>query len=281
VGPVRDPWNRWLFTVSGNGNLYGESRNSSSNYGGSLRARRITEEWKLDMSFSGNWSKSSFTLADGTEFVSKVKGYSGGLLLGRSMGERLSAGLRMSGRNSTRNNEDLVLRPAAVVELSLFPYRESTRRLVVLEYGVGAYAANYAKETVYEVTSEVLARQYAAVSVSLQEPWGSLGASASFQNYLRNFSENRIGLSGFTNIRLAKGLSLNIFGDYGRPRDQLSLERGEASDEEVLLRLRQLQTNYTYYTQIGLSYSFGSIFSAVVNPRLRGSDPALGGGIFF
>jgi hypothetical protein len=115
----------------------------------------------------------------------------------------------------------------------------------------------------------------------LQEPWGSLGASASFQNYLRNFSENRIGLSGFTNIRLAKGLSLNIFGDYGRPRDQLSLERGEASDEEVLLRLRQLQTNYTYYTQIGLSYSFGSIFSAVVNPRLRGSDPALGGGIFF
>jgi hypothetical protein len=187
----------------------------------------------------------------------------------------------MSGRNSTRNNEDLVLRPAAVVELSLFPYRESTRRLVVLEYGVGAYAANYAKETVYEVTSEVLARQYAAVSVSLQEPWGSLGASASFQNYLRNFSENRIGLSGFTNIRLAKGLSLNIFGDYGRPRDQLSLERGEASDEEVLLRLRQLQTNYTYYTQIGLSYSFGSIFSAVVNPRLRGSDPALGGGIFF
>jgi hypothetical protein len=86
VGPVRDPWNRWLFTVSGNGNLYGESRNNSSNYGGSLRARRITEEWKLDMSFSGNWSKSSFTLADGTEFVSKVKGYSGGLLLGRSLG---------------------------------------------------------------------------------------------------------------------------------------------------------------------------------------------------
>lgn len=280
AGPVQDPWNRWLFTVSGNGNLYGESRNSSSNYSGSLRARRITEQWKLDVSFSGSKSRSAFTLNDGTEFVSKVTGYSGGLLLGRSMGERLSAGLRMSGRNSTRNNEDLVLRPAAVVEWSLFPYRESTRRLVVLEYGVGAYVANYANETVYQVTSEVLARQYAAVSVSLQEPWGSLGASASFQHYLRDFSQNRLGISGSTNIRLAKGLSLNIFGDYGRPRDQLSLERGEASDEEVLLRLRQLQTNYTYYTQIGLSYSFGSIFSAVVNPRLRGSDPAFGGSFF-
>lgn len=281
AGPVHDAWNRWVFTVSGNGNLFGESRNTSNSYSGSLRARRITDQWKLDVVVSGNRSNSTFTLSDGTEFTSKVRGYSGGVLLGRSLGARMATGVRLNGRNSTRNNEDLVLRPTAVVEFSLYPYRESTRRLVTLEYGVGAYSAEYTEETIFGVTSEVLARQYIAMSVDLRQPWGSVGLGASFQHYLRDFAQNRIGLSGSTNVRLAKGLSLNLFADYGRPRDQLSLPRGEASDEEVLLRLRQLQTNYTYYTSFGLSYSFGSIFSPVVNPRLRGSDPAGGGGVFF
>ncbi len=283
AAPAHDPWNRWVFTVSGNGNLYGESRNSSSNYSGSFRARRITEDWKLDLSVSGSRSRSTYTLQDGTEFISKVKNYSGGMLLARSLGSQFSAGVRLSGRNSTRNNEDLVLRPTAVAEFSLFPYSQSTRRLAVLEYGVGAYVADYAQETVYDVESEVLARQYLTLSVSMQQPWGQLGAGASFQNYFRDFSQNRLGVNGYTSIRVAKGLNLNLNVDYGRPRDQLSLERGSASDEEVLLRLRQLQTNYTYFTSVGLSYSFGSIFSAIVNPRFRGSDPALssGGLIFF
>lgn len=280
--PTHDPWNNWVFTISGSGNMYGETRNSSVNYSGSLGARRITEDWKLELSVSGSRSRSSYTLDDGTEFVSKVRGYSSAIKLARSLGSRVSAGFRNNVRNSTRLNEDLVVRPTAVIEFSLFPYRESTRRLVTLEYGIGAYTANYTKETVYQVTSEVLARQYVAMAVDLRQPWGSLGIGASFQNYLRDFRQNRIGIFGSaSNIRLAKGLSLNLFADYGRPRDQLSLERGEASDEEVLLRLRQLQTNYTIFTQVGLSYSFGSIFNPVVNPRLRGSDPATGGGFFF
>lgn len=282
AGPAHDRWNRWVFTIGGNGFFSGESRSSSSNFSGSLRARRITEDWKLDLSVSGNRSKSTFTLSNDTEFTSEVRGYSGGALLGRSLGPRLAAGVRFNARNSTRNNEDLVVRPTAVVEYSLYPYRESTRRLVTLEYGLGAYLADYGEETIFRVTSETLARQYVSLAVDLRQPWGSVGLGASFQHYLRDVSQNRIGLSGSTSVRLLRGLSLNIFADYGRPRDQLSLPRGEASDEEVLLRLRQLQTSYTYFAQFGLQYSFGSIFSPVVNPRLRNADPGVsGGGIVF
>jgi len=280
-GPVHDRWNRWLFTVSGNGFFSGESRSSSSNYSGSFRARRITDNWKLDLSVSGNRSKSTFTLNDGSKFVSELNSYGGGVLLGRSLGSRTSAGFRMSAQNSTRNNEDLVLRPTAVVEFSLYPFTESTRRLVVLEYGIGAYSANYGRETVFGVTSELLARQYASLSVTMQQPWGSVSGGASFQHYLRDFSQNRLGVSGGASIRVAKGLSLNLQASYGRPRDQLSIEQVDATDEDVLLRLRQLQTNYTYFTQVGVSYSFGSIFNAVVNPRFRAGDPASGGGGFF
>ena len=44
----------------------------------------------------------------------------------------------------------------------------------------------------------------------------------------------------------------------------------DATVEEILLSRRQLQTDYTYSTSVSLSYTFGSIFNNVVNPRLGG-----------
>jgi hypothetical protein len=51
-------------------------------------------------------------------------------------------------------------------------------------------------------------------------------------------------------------------------RDQLSLAKAVASDAEILLRLRQLATSYTYGGSLSLSYTFGSLFNNVVNPRM-------------
>ena len=50
-------------------------------------------------------------------------------------------------------------------------------------------------------------------------------------------------------------------------RDQIALPRRDASPEEVLLRLRELQSNYELSFDIGINYSFGSIFNNIVNPR--------------
>jgi hypothetical protein len=58
-----------------------------------------------------------------------------------------------------------------------------------------------------------------------------------------------------------------VFAQYDRVRDQIGLPKGDATTEEVLLRLRQLATGYTYYLNFGFSYSFGSIFNSTVNPR--------------
>jgi len=41
----------------------------------------------------------------------------------------------------------------------------------------------------------------------------------------------------------------------------------DATPEEVLLRLRELQSGYEVSFDIGLSYRFGSIFNNIVNPR--------------
>ena len=81
-----------------------------------------------------------------------------------------------------------------------------------------------------------------------------------------------------TNIQLVKGLRFNLFGSYSRVRDQLSLAKGNVSEEDLLLRLRQLKTAYKYFFVTGLSYTFGSIFNNVVNPRFGRSG---GGGFSF
>jgi hypothetical protein len=45
------------------------------------------------------------------------------------------------------------------------------------------------------------------------------------------------------------------------------LPRRDASLEDVLLQRRRLATSYRGSGSVGLSYSFGSMFTNVVNPR--------------
>jgi len=43
------------------------------------------------------------------------------------------------------------------------------------------------------------------------------------------------------------------------------------SQEEILLRERQLTTSYTYSGSVGISYTFGSPLAKIVNRRFAGS----------
>ena len=58
-----------------------------------------------------------------------------------------------------------------------------------------------------------------------------------------------------------------VAGVYGR-----QLPKEGATEEEILLHQRQLATQYDYFASVGLRYTFGSIYSNVVNPRFGGND---------
>ena len=68
-------------------------------------------------------------------------------------------------------------------------------------------------------------------------------------------------------MRVAKGLSFGAELDASRIRDQLFIPARGATAEEILLRLRRLQSGYEYSVAMNVTYTFGSIFSSVVNPR--------------
>ena len=104
----------------------------------------------------------------------------------------------------------------------------------------------------------------------MKEKWGTVTSAFEAFHYFGDLQKNHLEVYTELSLRLFKGLSLSIYGDFTRIRDQLSLPKGEASIEEVLLRRTQLATGYNYYASIGFSYTFGSIFSNVVNPRFNG-----------
>ena len=56
-------------------------------------------------------------------------------------------------------------------------------------------------------------------------------------------------------------------------------ERGTTlTIDELLLRRTELATEFNYSLSVGFSYTFGSVYSNVVNPRFGGGFGGPGGG---
>ena len=90
---------------------------------------------------------------------------------------------------------------------------------------------------------------------------------AEWSNYLPRFSLHRLELDGEGAPALTRGLSVSFEIGVSRIRDQITLPKRDATDEEVLLRIRQLQSNYELRVEFGFTYQFGSKFTSIVNPR--------------
>ncbi len=91
-------------------------------------------------------------------------------------------------------------------------------------------------------------------------------------HFLRDIEQHHASIGGSFNVRLARGFSISMGGSFSRIQDRISVPLKSATVEDVLLRRKQLQTDYSFRTLFGLSYTFGSIFNNVVNPRLGGSS---------
>jgi hypothetical protein len=188
-------------------------------------------------------------------------------LVARSLTDHWSVGGRGSIDSSTFENIAIRTFVGPAIEYNLFPYSQYTRRQLRLGYAVGPYYARYREETLLFRASDRMAQQQASVTLDQREPWGSLQAELEYSTFLPDASLYRIQLEADVNVRLARGLSLSLEGRTSRIRDQLSIPRRGVTPEEVLLRLRRLRSGYDYQLQIGLTYTFGSIFNTIINPR--------------
>ena len=269
--PPKDPWNFWVFNIGMNGNLSGEQLNSSRRFSGNASANRTTDNWKINVQSYGNTNGNNFVLEDGSIVKSVTHSWDVEGLVVKSKGPHWSLGGRASVARSTYSNEDRVYKVAPGFEYNVFPYALSTRKSLTFLYTVGASHYNYTELTIYDKLAETVPEHSLNVSLNLRQPWGSLGAFYNFTQQLNIPSRYRISTGLQADVRLFKGFSFNVYGRVDRIRNLISLRRDPATDTEVLLRLQQQATGYSYDFGFGVSYSFGSIFNSIVNPRFGGS----------
>ena len=265
--PGSDPWNLWNFQVRGSGSVNGEKSNSATSWNSSIAANRTTDAWKLNSNLNLNFRENTYTLSSGEEFIDNSHDHNASVLLVKSLTDHWSAAVRGRWGSATFVNQDRSLRAAAGVEYSFFPYRISARKELTAQLTLGATQFDYIDTTIYDKDQETVADAFFITRFNTRQPWGSTGLSFETSTYLHAPERHRLALDGDIDVRVFRGLSLSVEGSASRIRDQLYLKAGEASDEEILLRRRQLATGYRYRLSVGFSYTFGSIFNNVVNTR--------------
>jgi len=271
--PEHDPWNFWTFTLSMNG--YGSGQSSSKNYSmnGSITANRTTEAWKFNARLSGNQRQNTYEYDIANvhyKTVSTYKNYGLNTLLVKSLGPHLSAGMSGSLTSNTFGNTSLGYSLAPAIEYNFMPYSESSRRQLTVRYSAGVRYADYREITIYGEEAETRPTHSLQLGYSTTQPWGRVHLSLDGSQYLHDTQKYNLGIGGSTELRLFKGFSFNIGGDYSLVRDQLSLPGRDLTEQEILLQQRQQATNYEFFVSAGISFRFGSIFNNVVNPRMGG-----------
>ena len=272
-----DKWNSWVFRASFNGWLNGEQSYNSTNLNGNISASRVTQDWKINLRARYNYGIEKFDIEDDV-ITSENNSKSINALIVRSISDHWSYGGSMKLGSSSYSNLDVsaILMPG--IEYDLFPYSESTRRQLRILYSIGYNYSDYTDTTIYDKTNEGHFQQSINLAYEVVQKWGSIDVNLNYSNYLYDWSKNNLSLSGFMDLRIAKGLSVSFGGGASLIHDQLGLVKGGATAEEVLLRRKELATQFQYFTSFGLSFTFGSIYNNVVNPRFGNSG---GGGMSF
>ncbi|MFP4487793.1 MAG: hypothetical protein ACLFN1_00685 [Bacteroidales bacterium] len=259
-----DPWNSWMFRMRGSGEFQKDENYETTRASSSFSADRVTPELKIEFDLRYSYRQTLYTTTDNTFFR---ENWSARSLLVKSLGPKFSAGGRTSIESDTYNNYQLAIEAGPAIEYNLFPYEESSSRQFRIQYGVNLQYNDYNDTTTYFKTSETLLKHHLSSSLGFNQPWGSGWVSLSWSNYLHDFTENNLGFRSHINYRIYKGLSVNLQARANLIHDQRNLPKGDATEQEVLTRQIALKTNYSYSFEVGLSYSFGSIYNNVVNPR--------------
>lgn len=265
---VRDRWNFFVLSLQADGFLSTESRQTFGNVDTDVRVRRVTEKNALRFGFNQSARYNKFEIDDTTTVANTIRQ---GVLFARgvkAITSRLSIGALTNIGYSEFTNTALVWRAAPVIEYNLFPWKQATSQQIAISYGVGPRYSRWKEPTIFGRSSEWRAQQELVVGSDLRKSWGSINVSGRYASFIPDLKKWNLSVNGNTSLNLVKGLQFNVGGGASLIRDQIFLAAQGQTPEQILTQQRALASNYSVFVFTGLSYSFGSIYNSVVNPRL-------------
>ncbi len=274
---VKDPWNFWLFRVDANISASGEQLVRNTNLTGTVSAARTTEQWKINLGATSSYNERDFKLTvasptrpgarDTISVVVLQRSAGANGLVGRTLDSHWTAGVKVSAGFSEILNQKFSARLAPAVEYNVWDWNEATRRQLTALYTLGANNYRYYETTVFDRDEETRLSQSLLFSLASRQKWGNTNLSLEGAHYLHDPERNHVTLSGFVDLRLGRGFSLNLRGSASRVRDQIYIAARGTTERDILTQRQQLQTNFRYNVNVGMGYTFGSIYNTVVNQR--------------
>ena len=265
---VIDKWNNWVIDLQTSPRFNAEESYSTLNLFNSINISKVTPDIKLEIDFDHSFNRQKYK-EDGEENTYLRQSESVDVLFVRSLGEHWSAGLTWGLGGSTQANYNYNHEVMPAIEYDLYPYSKATHKQLRFLYSAGYQGSNYIDTTIFNYTHEHRLKHILRIGYQIQEKWGSVNISLSGSNYLHDFTKNSIEIDGFIRIRVFKGLSMSVNGQAGYINDRLNQRKGALSEAERLLRLKQQATSFEVGASLGINYTFGSIYSNVVNPRFN------------
>lgn len=268
-----DPWNLWVFRSRMSGSVEGESLERGRSLDGSLSASRTTPEFKIDVNFRGEyeWEEFDFEDDDGTTIsrATSATEVDGSVVAVWSVSPHWSWGLSTEAGSDSPSNQRLYVRGGPALEYSVYPYAEASSRQITALYRIGGATFQYEDTTVFNQLAETRPQHSLEISADFRQTWGELVLSVEGSHFLDDISQHRVDLFSNLEIRLFRGFNLDIRGNVARVKDQIYLPLSDVDEVDRLTGRVRLGTDFEYSVNVGFSFTWGSVFNNVVNPRIR------------
>ncbi|MFN2437907.1 MAG: hypothetical protein ABR503_01825 [Chitinophagaceae bacterium] len=271
---TEDPWNYWVFRVGITGRLNADAVYKSNSYNANFSANRKTELNHIGFNGNVKRNRASYEFDDsiGSKTIT-VKNHSYNFehyyLIG--INNHWTYGYSAELSRSTFNNIKQNINLKAAIEYNIFPYSEVNNKFFALRYFLDVRRNSYFDTTLFDKKKETLYGHGAETEMSFNQKWGTTRLGLEYHNYFHKWKFLNLEMYTELEVRITGGLSFNVYASGELVRDQLSLPKEGATEEEVLTRRRQLASGYNYFISFGLNYRFGSKLNNFVNPRF-GAD---------
>ena len=220
-----DPWNAWVFRLSGSGAFDSERSAAERSYEFGLSADRTTDRWKLIVSNRGTRRNKTFLVRGQTVRNLTTSTRLSGLLV-KSMNPHWGGAMLAVVSGSSVSNVRRLVSAAPGIEYNLFPYNQFARRALTFRYTVGVDAYSYRELTIFDRLRETVPNHRFVASLAVREPWGWVGASATTTQHLNARGRYRATFFTGAEILLFSGCCPQFVGGVrGRERSDFARER--------------------------------------------------------
>ena len=264
---IQDPWDYWIFNIDLGGGGRAEESTNAFNISSSIRADRVTEEWKTRNGFYYRYDEQNFS-DEGESVKSFLKNWTLWNSLIKSLSDHWSVGLSAQASSTTYRNIRLGVNAGPAIEFNFFPWQEAERRQLIIAYHARVHSLRYFEITIYDKFRDVLFSHSIDFELEMTQPWGEIDIDIEARQYPTLKDTYSVKLDMDLSVRFSSAFSFFVSTRLQRLHDQIYLPKGELSIDEILLRRKQLATTYDIGYRLGVRFTFGSIYNNVVNHRL-------------